>query len=71
MQEQGKVLLRVLVSAEGKPGKIELSSSSGSDRLDQAARAAVARWRFIPARQGDRDVETWVIVPIIFKLEGS
>lgn len=71
MQEQGKVLLRVHVSADGKPGKIELSSSSGSDRLDAAARAAVARWRFIPARQGDKDVEAWVIVPIIFKLEGS
>lgn len=71
LQEQGKVMLRVHVSADGKPGKIELSSSSGSDRLDKAAQAAVARWRFVPARQGDRNVETWVIVPIIFKLEGS
>lgn len=71
MQEQGKVLLRVHVSADGRPGTIELSASSGSNRLDAAAQAAVARWRFIPARRGSENIDAWVIVPIIFKLEGS
>jgi protein TonB len=70
MREQGRVLLRVLVTADGRAGRIELSESSGSSRLDAAAEAAVARWRFVPARQGDRDVDAWVIVPIVFKLEG-
>ncbi|HRP96281.1 MAG TPA: energy transducer TonB [Rhodocyclaceae bacterium] len=70
MREQGRVLLRVFVTAEGQPGRIELSESSGSSRLDKAAEAAVARWRFVPARQGERDVDAWVIVPIVFKLEG-
>lgn len=71
MQEEGKVSLRVKVSPAGLPLEIELHQSSGSERLDAAARKAVSQWRFVPARQGDTTVESWVIVPIVFKLEGS
>ena len=70
MHEEGKVLLRVFVTADGAPGKIELSASSGSTRLDAAAENAVARWRFVPAKQDGRNVDAWVVVPIVFKLEG-
>lgn len=71
MREEGRVMLRVRVSAEGLPAEIELSASSGSGRLDRAATDAVRRWRFVPARQGDRALAAWVLVPIVFKLEGS
>lgn len=70
MREEGRVLLRVFVTSEGRPGRIELSESSGSTRLDQAAEAAVASWRFIPAKRGEHAIDAWVIVPIVFKLEG-
>ena len=70
MREEGRVLLRVFVTSEGRPGRIELSESSGSTRLDQAAETAVASWRFIPAKQGEHAIDAWVIVPIVFKLEG-
>lgn len=70
MGEEGRVLLRVFVTADGSPGQIELAESSGSTRLDTAAAAAVSGWRFVPARQGDRSIDAWVIVPIVFKLEG-
>jgi len=70
MREEGQVLLRVLVTTDGRPGRIELNQSSGSGRLDKAAEAAVARWRFVAAKQGERAVEAWVIVPIVFKFEG-
>lgn len=70
MREEGRVLLRVFVTSDGTPGRIELSESSGSSRLDQAAEAAVASWRFVPARQGKRAIDAWVIVPIVFRLEG-
>ncbi|MBT0959824.1 energy transducer TonB [Denitromonas iodatirespirans] len=69
--EQGKVLLRVLVTAEGTAGEVRLQQSSGHSRLDEAARNAVSQWRFEPARQGDRPVANWVIVPIEFKLENT
>lgn len=71
MREEGKVILRVVVSPDGNPKQIELAHSSGSERLDKAALAAVRRWRFVPARQGETVIEATVLVPIIFKLEGN
>lgn len=67
---QGKVVLRVLVSAAGAAEQIEVRSSSGHTALDRAALEAVKRWRFVPARQGDQPVAAWVLVPITFTLEG-
>lgn len=66
--EEGKVVLRVRVSAQGLPLAVEVKQSSGFARLDEAARAAVERWRFVPARQGDEPVEAAVLVPLNFTL---
>ncbi|HYC35452.1 MAG TPA: TonB family protein [Usitatibacter sp.] len=68
-REQGTVMLRVQVDAAGKVESIEVHRSSGSDRLDDAALAAVRRWRFVPARQGSRAVAGVALVPIHFELE--
>lgn len=68
-REQGKVLLRVYVEASGAAGKVELATSSGYERLDKSALAAVSRWRFAPARQGPEALAAWVTVPIIFSLK--
>jgi len=67
--EQGRVLLRVHVTTAGAAETVELRTSSGSPRLDQAALETVKRWRFVPARQGDQPVAAWVLVPINFTLE--
>lgn len=69
LKESGGVLLRVLVSPQGQAGKVEVSKSSGYERLDQAAQEAVRSWRFVPARQGDQPISAWVIVPINFTLD--
>lgn len=71
LREEGEVMLRVLVAADGQPKRIEVRTGSGSNRLDRAAEDAVARWRFVPARRGDSAVEAWVLVPIVFKLKGN
>lgn len=68
-REQGKVLLRVYVDTSGAVSKVELGTSSGHERLDKAALAAVSRWRFVPARHGAEAVAAWVTVPIIFSLK--
>ena len=68
--EQGRVLLRVFVTADGVAGTVDLRSTSGSERLDRAALETVKRWRFVPARQGEAAVAAWVLVPISFSLEG-
>lgn len=65
---EGEVFLRVLVDPEGRPESIELSRSSGFEALDQAAVQSVKSWRFQPARYGDRRVESWVKIPIVFRL---
>lgn len=69
MGEEGKVFLRVRVEADGRPSQVEIKTSSGSPRLDQAAEDAVRRWRFIPAKRGGEAVSAWVIVPISFNLK--
>lgn len=67
--EEGKVLLRVRVTPEGTVAAVDLEKSSNFERLDAAARQAVARWRFVPARRGDEVIEGQVIVPVVFRLE--
>lgn len=69
-REQGKVFLRVQVDAAGQVTGIEIHQSSGHERLDKAALAAVRQWRFVPARRGDRAVAGVALVPITFQLEG-
>ncbi|MEN3351920.1 MAG: periplasmic protein TonB [Betaproteobacteria bacterium] len=69
-REHGKVLLRVYVSAAGSAERVELGTSSGYRLLDLAAKDAVEKWRFLPARQAGQPVGAWVIVPIVFNLEG-
>jgi protein TonB len=67
--EEGTVMLRVLVSAEGAPREVALERSSGSSLLDATALATVKTWRFSPARRGGEVQEAWVLVPIVFRLE--
>jgi len=69
--EQGTVMLRVLVKRDGLPDRVEVEKSSGSTRLDAAARDTVWGWRFVPARLGDDPIESWVLVPVVFRLEGA
>ncbi len=69
--EQGRVLLRVFVSTAGRAEQVEIESSSGFQRLDNAARDAVAGWRFIPARRGSEPVAAWVGVPVAFVMQDA
>lgn len=69
MHEQGRVLIRVLVGADGMPERVELKTSSGYPRLDQSALETIKNWRFVPARQGAQKVAAWVVVPIAFTLD--
>ena len=69
-REQGKVWLRVQVDTSGRVAGIEIEKSSGYERLDTAAIAAVRRWKFAPAQSGDQPVAGVALVPINFALEG-
>lgn len=67
--EEGRVLLKVLVSAEGLADTVSLEKSSGSERLDKAAIEAVRGWKFVPARKGSQALSAYVMVPINFSLD--
>lgn len=70
MGEEGRVVLRVLVTAEGKPETVEIENGSGSRRLDSAALDAVKKWKFIPAKRDNEPVSAFVLVPLKFALNG-
>jgi protein TonB len=69
--EQGTVLLRVLVTREGAASRVEIEKGSGSAHLDAAALEAVKAWRFTPARRGAETIESWMRVPVMFRLVGD
>jgi len=71
MGEQGRVVLRVLIGADGVPQQAEVQQSSGHGRLDRAAAEAVMRWRYVPGKRGGVPETMWFQVPIEFKLENE
>ena len=68
LREEGVVLLKVFVTADGRAGNVQLERSSGYSRLDDAALKAVRRWEFNPARVGPTPVACTVEVPVRFGL---
>ena len=68
--EEGRVILRVRVLASGEPGEVRLHKSSGFERLDVAAVAAMKQFKFNPARtRWGRAVDSWVTLPIEYALK--
>ncbi len=67
--EQGTVLLRIEVGADGSVERVEVAQSSGFNSLDESAVETVrTRWRFVAARRDGLAVESWCMVPIRFAL---
>lgn len=69
MGEEGKVMLRVLVNEKGRPERVEVQKTSGSPRLDEAARQAAMRAVFKPHMEDGRPVAVFAIIPIRFQLD--
>lgn len=68
MGEQGKVVLRILVNEKGHPDQVQIQTSSGFARLDEAGRQAAMRAVFKPRFEDGRAVAVYVIVPLNFQL---
>lgn len=69
MGEEGKVMLRVLVSERGRPEKVDVQKSSGYARLDEAARQAALRAVFKPHLEDGRPVAVYALIPINFSIQ--
>jgi len=68
-EQEGVVLLDVLVSAEGRAMKVTVKRSSGVRILDQSAVSAVRAWSFEPGRVGGVPAIGHVDVPVRFRLD--
>jgi periplasmic protein TonB len=69
--EQGTVMLRVYVKADGSAGEVQVKTTSGYELLDESAKAAVQGWRFNPATIDGKPIAEWYQLPIPFKLKPS
>jgi len=67
--ESGKVVLRVELDETGRVSAAQVISSSGYDRLDAAALAAVRTWRCRPALRDGQAVRAVAVQPFDFTLE--
>lgn len=67
--EQGKVVVRAFIEANGTATKAEIRTSSGYERLDQAALQTVLKWRYVPGKRAGAAEAMWFNVPIHFVLE--
>ncbi|MES2950149.1 MAG: energy transducer TonB [Pseudomonadota bacterium] len=69
MGEQGKVVIRTLIGADGVAQEATIQQSSGFDRLDQAALATARKWRYVPGKRAGVAEAMWFNVPFSFVLE--
>lgn len=70
-REQGTVELLVIIGTDGRVETISVSRSSGFERLDKAALAAVRKWRWSPTIRDGMATKVRGIVPIPFVLQGA
>lgn len=65
---QGSVTLRVLVTADGRAGKVKIVKGLGFG-LDERAMDKVRMWRFEPARDANRRaIAEWITVEATYRL---
>ncbi len=67
--EQGVVMVRVLIDVSGRPSRVSLQSSSGHGELDESALSAVRAAQFRPYAEGGIPQPVWALVPIKFVLK--
>ena len=67
-EKEGKVILRATITTDGVAKDIKALTNLGFG-FEEAAIAALKRFKFIPAKKGDKEIEYDVRIPFEFKLE--
>ncbi|HIJ94244.1 MAG TPA: energy transducer TonB [Desulfuromonadales bacterium] len=70
LAEQGKTVLLVELDERGRVVTVDVKTSSGFSRLDEAAVNAVKSWRCSPARRNGVAVRSVAVQPFNFALKG-
>ncbi|SIS98935.1 outer membrane transport energization protein TonB [Insolitispirillum peregrinum] len=68
LQESGAVVLMFLIGPQGQVLESKIAESSGFERLDEAARVALARCRFQPGTQGGVPTQAWAKIRYVWRL---
>ena len=68
--ESGAVVLNFLINAEGKVVESRIDSSSGVERLDEAARRALALCKFTPGTVDGKPEQSWHKLRYVWQLSG-
>ena len=63
------MVVRVFIDEGGVPRQVYLNKSSGFERLDASALAAVLKFRFRPPTENGQPISGWANVPVDFGLE--
>ncbi len=70
--EEGVVGLQLYIGADGKVADVKIASTSGFERLDEAAvKHAQRSWKFVPCMQGDKPVACWLPLNFRWKIEDA
>jgi periplasmic protein TonB len=69
--EEGRCIVLMTVSADGKITNESIQTSSGFPRLDEACLKGVHGQRMLPATEDGKPVEKTVSIPIVWKLTGK
>lgn len=66
--QQGTVVLKVLVGADGKPIKVTPEPSALAPSLVESATDTAMQWHYHPALRDGKPVESYARVPVMFSL---
>jgi len=69
LEEEGTVVLKFLVGVDGRVKESAVDKSSGSRRLDEAARQGLSKCQFKPGTENGQPVEGWASMRYTWKLE--
>ena len=67
--EQGNVVVRTRIGADGVAHEASIFKSSGFERLDQTALETALKWRYVPGKRAGVAETMWFNVPFTFVLE--
>lgn len=70
--EVGTTGLNLLVGVDGRVSDAQITSSSGSERLDTAAQKhAIRSWKFVPCMTGETPVACWHPIRFTWRIEDA
>lgn len=71
LEEQGTVVLAFLIDVDGRVIDSRVESTSGSNRLDEAARKALSLCRFKPGTADGKPEQAWASIRYVWRLSDA